>query len=85
MKNTMAGVKARPVEYDNERDYTRFFEKEVYPVLHRMKHDMVNDNPKEMVLFYDRSCNFVLIGLRKKRGERTRIGSLDMLMLLRRS
>lgn len=49
MKEAMMAVKARPVEYDDEREYTKFFEKQVYPLLHRMKHDLVDENPREMV------------------------------------
>jgi hypothetical protein len=49
MKEAMMAVKARPIEYEDERDYTKFFEKQVYPLLHRMKHDLVDENPREMV------------------------------------
>jgi hypothetical protein len=50
MKEAMMAVKARPMEYDDERDYTKFFEKQVYPLMHRMKHDLVDENPREMVI-----------------------------------
>jgi hypothetical protein len=49
-KDKFQGLKAKPVEYDDDREYTKYFEKEIYPIIHRMKADLVNDKPRDLVV-----------------------------------
>ena len=48
-KDKLVGLKPKPVEYDDDREYTKFFEKEIYPLIHRMKVDLINHKPREVV------------------------------------
>ena len=51
IKDAMKGVKAKPIEYDDEREYAQFFEKNIYPFLHRLKQDLVDSKPRSMVIY----------------------------------